>query len=71
MKAIGARLALAVNRATGHTGHVLADRYHFRLLRTPTEVRNDVLGTERKRSSLPPTGPPPGLRARSRRRRGT
>ncbi len=40
MKAIGARLALAVNRVTGHAGRVLADRYHLRLLRTPREVRN-------------------------------
>lgn len=40
MKAIGARLALAVNRVTEHSGRVLADRYHMRLLRTPREVRN-------------------------------
>jgi REP element-mobilizing transposase RayT len=40
MKAIGARLALAVNRVTEHSGRVLADRYHLRLLRTPKEVRN-------------------------------
>lgn len=38
MKAIGARLALAVNRVTEHAGRVLADRYHMRLLRTPREV---------------------------------
>jgi len=40
MKAIGARLALAVNRVTQHRGRVLADRYHLRLLPTPREVRN-------------------------------
>jgi hypothetical protein len=40
MKAIGARLALAVNRVTEHSGRVLAERYHMRLLRTPREVRN-------------------------------
>jgi hypothetical protein len=40
MKAIGARLARAVNRVAGRTGRVLADRYHLRLLPTPKEVRN-------------------------------
>src|SRR4029079_2153627 len=40
MKAIGARLARAVNRVAGRTGRVLADRYHSRLLDTPREVRN-------------------------------
>jgi REP element-mobilizing transposase RayT len=38
MKAIGARLARAVNRVAGRTGRVLADRYHHRLLPTPREV---------------------------------
>ena len=40
MKAIGARLARAVNRVAGRRGPVLADRYHLRLLPTPKEVRN-------------------------------
>jgi REP element-mobilizing transposase RayT len=40
MKAIGARLARAVNRVFRRTGPVLADRYHVRVLRTPREVRN-------------------------------
>lgn len=40
MKAIGARLARAVNRIAKRTGPVLAERYHHRLLPTPTEVRN-------------------------------
>ncbi len=39
MKAIGARLARAVNRVTKRRGPVLADRYHHRILPTPTEVR--------------------------------
>src|SRR6185295_6528181 len=39
MKAIGARVARAVNRIADCSGPVLADRYHLRLLRTPTEVR--------------------------------
>ncbi len=40
MKAIGARLARAVNRVMCRSGRVLADRYHVRLLPTPKEVRN-------------------------------
>ena len=40
MKALGARLARAVNRVFQRTGPVLADRYHVRVLRTPREVRN-------------------------------
>jgi len=39
MKALGARLARAVNRVFRRRGPVLADRYHLRVLRTPTEVR--------------------------------
>jgi len=38
MKAIGARLARAVNRIAGRQGQVLADRYHHRVLPTPKEV---------------------------------
>jgi REP element-mobilizing transposase RayT len=40
MMAIGSRLARAVNRVEGRRGPVLADRYHVRLLPTPSEVRN-------------------------------
>jgi REP-associated tyrosine transposase len=40
MKALGARLARAVNRVLQRSGPVLADRYHVRVLRTPREVRN-------------------------------
>src|SRR5437879_880396 len=39
MKAIGARVARAVNRVAHRRGRVLADRYHVRLLPTPKEVR--------------------------------
>jgi hypothetical protein len=35
MKAVGARLARAVNRIAGRTGAVLVDRYHSRMLPTP------------------------------------
>jgi len=40
MKAVGSRLARAVNRFFGRTGRVLAGRYHVRALKTPKEVRN-------------------------------
>jgi len=39
MKAIGARIARAVNRIAHRSGRVLADRYHLRILPTPREVR--------------------------------
>jgi hypothetical protein len=38
MKAIGGRLARAVNRIADRTGRVFADRYHVRMLPTPREV---------------------------------
>lgn len=38
MKAVGPRLARAVNRIARRSGPVLADRYHSRLLKSPTEV---------------------------------
>ena len=38
MKAIGARLARAVNRVARRSGPVFAERYHARLLKSPTEV---------------------------------
>ena len=40
MKSIAARFARAVNRALKRSGPVLRDRYHFNVLRTPTQVRN-------------------------------
>ncbi len=40
MRALGIRVARAVNRLAERTGQVLADRYHARLLGTPREVRN-------------------------------
>jgi hypothetical protein len=39
MKAIGSRLARAVNRVFGLRGPVLAEGFHLRVLRTPLEVR--------------------------------
>jgi hypothetical protein len=35
-------VARAINRVLGRTGSVFADRYHARVLRTPTEVSNAV-----------------------------
>jgi streptogramin lyase len=40
MRALGIRVARAVNRVAERSGRVLADRYHARLLTTPREVRN-------------------------------
>jgi len=40
MKAVGSRLARAVNRFFSRTGRVMAGRYHVRALKTPKEVRN-------------------------------
>lgn len=42
MKSIAARMARAVNLIAERSGPVLADRYHLRLLSTPTEVRNAI-----------------------------
>src|SRR5574338_1319478 len=43
MKAVGTRVARAVNRIFRRTGPVLRDRYHLRVLRTPLEVRRALL----------------------------
>ena len=40
MMSVAIRFARAVNRGLGRKGAVLRDRYHFRVLRTPSEVRN-------------------------------
>jgi putative transposase len=39
MKGLGVRVARALNRVMQRRGAVLADRYHARVLRTPTEVK--------------------------------
>ncbi len=36
------RIARALNRLLGRSGAAFADRYHDRILRTPTEVRNAI-----------------------------
>jgi REP element-mobilizing transposase RayT len=40
MRALVIRFAQAVNRALRRSGPVVGDRYHLRVLRTPTQVRN-------------------------------
>jgi REP element-mobilizing transposase RayT len=64
MKAIGSRLARAVNRVLGRRGRVLTDRYHLHVLRTPREVRSALayvlLNARRhlaKRGHRPPPHP--------------
>ena len=42
MQSLGVRLARNLNRVMQRKGKVLADRYHSRILRTPTEVRRAV-----------------------------
>ena len=39
MNGLGTRVARSLNRVMKRQGRVLADRYHSRILRTPTEVR--------------------------------
>lgn len=42
MKGLSIRIAKGMNGLMGTKGRVLSDRYHSRMLRTPTEVRNAV-----------------------------
>jgi len=42
IKGLEIRLAKGLNRMMGLSGRVLADRYHARLLRTPSEVRRVI-----------------------------
>jgi REP element-mobilizing transposase RayT len=39
MQGLNIRIARALNRVMARSGSVLADRYHSRILRTPTEVK--------------------------------
>jgi REP element-mobilizing transposase RayT len=56
MMALGARMARAVNRITRHSGPVLVDRYHSRVLRTAREchhaLRYVLLNTRRHAAKL-------------------
>ena len=42
MRGLGIRIARGINRVMRGTGRVIGDRYYFRLLRTPPEVRNAI-----------------------------
>jgi putative transposase len=39
MQGLGVRVARGLNRMSGRRGRVLADHYHARVLRSPSEVR--------------------------------
>jgi len=43
MKGFGVRVARRLNKVVGRSGQVIADRYHARYLRTPTEVRRALV----------------------------
>jgi REP element-mobilizing transposase RayT len=43
MKGFGVRVARRLNRIAGRTGRVIADRYHARYLRNPTETRRALV----------------------------
>jgi REP element-mobilizing transposase RayT len=43
MKGFGVRVARRLNRIAGRSGQVIADRYHARYLRTPTETRRALV----------------------------
>ena len=43
MKGFGVRVARRLNKLAGRSGRVIADRYHARYLRTPTEVRRAIV----------------------------
>jgi len=40
MQGLGVRVARRLNRLRGRCGRAVADRYHARILKTPTEVRH-------------------------------
>jgi len=43
MQGLGIRMAKALNRVAERRGSVFADRYHARILRSPTQVKNAVV----------------------------
>ena len=70
MKGLGVRIARALNRVMGRTGRVIGDRYHARMLKTPTEVKRarvylltnaqkhyGVVGVDEYASQRPVVGP--------------
>jgi REP element-mobilizing transposase RayT len=61
MQSLGIRIAQSLNRMMQRKGRVLADRYHARILKTPTEVRHCVgyLQTNAQKHYQLPPGPDP------------
>src|SRR6266571_2490683 len=54
IQGLSIRVAKGLNRMMGRSGRVFDDRYHARVLRTPTEVRHAihyVLGNARKHAA--------------------
>jgi REP element-mobilizing transposase RayT len=63
------RVARGLNRMMGRSGRVFDDRYHARVLRTPTEVRHAihyVISNGTPPSAAPPTRPATSIRTRPR-----
>ena len=57
MQGLGVRIAVRLNRLRRQGGRVIGDRYHARILKTPTEVRNVrhyLLTNAEKHYKLPP-----------------
>jgi hypothetical protein len=61
MQSLGIRIAQSLNRMMERKGRVLSDRYHARILKTPTEVRHCVgyLQTNAQKHYDQPAGPDP------------
>ena len=43
MQGLAIRIARRLNRSVGRKGKLFAERYHARILKTPTEVRNAIV----------------------------
>src|SRR3954468_1059241 len=57
LQGLGVRMAVRLNRLRKRGGRVVGDRYHARILKTPTEVRNVrhyLLTNAQKHYQLPP-----------------
>ena len=59
MQGLAIRIARRLNRAAGRTGKLFADRYHLRVLESPTEVRHCLLYVLRNgvKHGVSPAGP--------------
>jgi putative transposase len=61
MQSLGIRIAQSLNRMMERNGRVLSDRYHARILKTPTEARHCLhyLQTNAQKHYQLPPGPDP------------